>query len=73
MDEFSHKKLRQFRESAGLTQEALARATGLSLSAVTKLERGGIDPSWSTVQRLARALGVNVLAFEAQELHSKRG
>jgi transcriptional regulator with XRE-family HTH domain len=40
-----------------------AKAAGLSVSAVVKLERGGMDPSWSTVQRLAKALGVGTEAM----------
>ena len=56
-------RLRALRESAGLTQQALAVAAELSVSYVAKLERGVADPSWSTVVRLARALGVSVAAF----------
>jgi transcriptional regulator with XRE-family HTH domain len=56
--------LRELREKAGLTQEALARLAGLSTFTVSKLEQGGVDPSWSTVKKLARALGVSVAAFE---------
>jgi transcriptional regulator with XRE-family HTH domain len=52
-----------------MTQEALARATGLGLSAVSKLvEQRGIDPSWTTVQRLAKVLGVSVLKFVDADL-----
>ena len=58
-----NERLRNQREKAGLTQEALARAADLSLSSITKLERGGMDPSWSTIQKLARALGVTCEAF----------
>src|SRR5713101_7863288 len=58
-----HEQLRKLREKAGLTQEALARSADLSLSTVTKLELGGIDPAWSTVQRLAKALGVDCTAL----------
>lgn len=58
-------RLRQLREAAGLTQEALARNANMSLSAVSKMELKDIDPNWSTVQRLARALGVSVSAFDA--------
>ena len=47
-----------------MTQEALARAAGLGTSAVSKLEQKGVDPSWSTALRLAKALGVNTTAFE---------
>jgi transcriptional regulator with XRE-family HTH domain len=57
-------RLRTLREAAGLTQEGLARRADLSHSGVSKLETAGIDPSWSTVIRLAKALGVNASAFE---------
>jgi len=57
-------RLRALREGAGLTQQALAVAAELSVSYVAKLERGVADPSWSTVVRLARALGVSVAAFD---------
>lgn len=62
-----NERLRNLRSAAGMTQEALARSADLSLSMVAKLERGGVDPSWSTIQRLARALGVNCLAFTEDE------
>jgi predicted transcriptional regulator len=58
-----HEQLRRLRETVGFTQEGLARTANLSLSTITKLERGGMDPSWSTVQRLARALGTTCEAF----------
>jgi transcriptional regulator with XRE-family HTH domain len=57
-------RLRELREQAGLSQEALARAAGISTSTVSKMEQRTIDPSWSTVRALARALGVRCEAFE---------
>jgi transcriptional regulator with XRE-family HTH domain len=60
-------KLKEIRARAGLTQEALARAADISLSAVTKLESGKVDPTWGTVQRIAKALGVSVEAFKDEE------
>lgn len=60
-------RLRQLRKAAGLTQEALARNANLSLSALCKMELRNVDPSWSTVQRLARALGVSIAEFDTQE------
>jgi transcriptional regulator with XRE-family HTH domain len=65
MEQFG-KRLKQLREAAGLTQEGLARAAGLSTSAVARIEQRGKDPAWSTVQRLARALGVALSAFEPE-------
>lgn len=60
-------RLKQLREAAGLTQEGLARVAGLSTSAVARIEQRGKDPAWSTVQRLARALGVGVAEFETED------
>jgi transcriptional regulator with XRE-family HTH domain len=56
-------RLKQLRQARGLTQEGLARAAGVTTSAISKLEQLQIDPSWSTVQQLATALGVSVAAF----------
>jgi transcriptional regulator with XRE-family HTH domain len=57
-------RLRRLREEAGLTQQELAERAGMHRFGVAKLERDERQPSWATVQALARALGVNCLAFE---------
>ena len=46
-----------------MSQEDVARASDLSVSTVSKLEQKPFDPSWSTVQKIAKALGVEVTAF----------
>ncbi len=52
--------LRQHRNAAGLTQEDLAERTGLSVDAVSLLERGERRrPHRYTTQRLADALGLS--------------
>jgi transcriptional regulator with XRE-family HTH domain len=60
-------RLKELREAKGLTQEALARAAEVSVSSVSKLEQRDLDPSWSTVQALAAALGVDCTAFAVAE------
>jgi transcriptional regulator with XRE-family HTH domain len=60
-------RLRQLRKTAGLTQEGLARKANISLSALCKMELKNVDPSFSTVLRLARALEVSVAAFDTEE------
>jgi transcriptional regulator with XRE-family HTH domain len=47
------------REGAGLTQNALARRARMTASQVSQVESGKrVDPQFSTVARLAAALGV---------------
>jgi transcriptional regulator with XRE-family HTH domain len=56
-------KLKEARDTAGITQEALARACDLSLSAVRDFERGKKEPSLRNAVKIADALGVSVEAF----------
>ncbi|MBS1860992.1 MAG: helix-turn-helix transcriptional regulator [Actinobacteria bacterium] len=49
--------LREARERAGMSQEALAAAAGLNRTAVGKVERGEAQPKLATVLRLAGGLG----------------
>ena len=51
--------LKQFREAAGLTQEVLAERAGLSVRAISALERGvNRTPRRDTLERLASALAL---------------
>jgi HTH-type transcriptional regulator/antitoxin HipB len=49
--------LRQAREQAGVTQEALARRAKTKKSAISRLENHAEDVRLSTIKRVARALG----------------
>ncbi len=55
--------LRNLRQQAGLTQQALADRAGLPVGSVRNHEQGYRVPSWASVVRLARALGVPTDAF----------
>jgi DNA-binding XRE family transcriptional regulator len=59
-------RLRVLREEAGLTQGELAEKAGCNLFTVAKLEGGRQEPAWPLVLALAKALGVNCLAFIAK-------
>ena len=48
--------LRQYRQTAGLTQQELAERAGLSVHGIQKLERGATRPYRDTAQRLIVAL-----------------
>jgi transcriptional regulator with XRE-family HTH domain len=54
----------RLREAAGVSQYALAKMTGLSAQGLSYLEKSDRTPSWETVQRIAKALGLNYEAFE---------
>jgi len=50
--------VRALREQRQWSQERLAREAGISTGYVARLEKGQHDPSLSTIEKLARALGV---------------
>lgn len=50
--------LRERRLAAGLSQEKLALEAGIDRTFVSLLERGGRQPTLTTLWRLAAALGV---------------
>ena len=48
--------LRTHRLRLGLTQAAVARAAGVSQPLVARIERGNVDPRWSTLKSIVDAL-----------------
>jgi transcriptional regulator with XRE-family HTH domain len=56
-------RLRELREEAGLSQQALAGRAGLTKDGVAQLEQGRRKPAWETVLKLCEALGVSVTEF----------
>jgi transcriptional regulator with XRE-family HTH domain len=57
------REVRAFRKKLGITVSDLARATGLSLGMLSKIENGVTSASLTTLQRLSKALGVPVTAL----------
>src|SRR4051794_16365859 len=56
-------RLKELRNSAGLTQAQLAEKVGIQRESLARLEAGGHDPGWSTVKAICRALCVECTAF----------
>ena len=56
-------RIKQVRKAAGVSLSALAERSGLHREQVAYAERAGIDPRASTLEKLARGLGVPVCAF----------
>src|SRR5215467_3673215 len=55
--------VRAQREQRGLTIASLARMIGVSPAAVSQIESGTVQPSLTTLRKLAGALGVPVFRF----------
>ena len=54
-------RIRAARKAMGLSQDALARRTGMSVTGIARIEQGGItDPHYSTLIAVAQALGISV-------------
>ncbi|WP_210240230.1 helix-turn-helix domain-containing protein [Amaricoccus solimangrovi] len=56
-------EVRLLRKHLGLTVTDIAGSTGISVGMLSKIENGNISPSLSTLQSLARALGVPLTTF----------
>lgn len=56
--------MRRLREERKLTQEQLAFRAGITVSSLSRIERGCTDPGWTTVGKIAKALSVGVAELE---------
>lgn len=64
-------RLRNLRESRGISMRTLATQSGLSANALSMIERGKTSPSVSTLYKLSGALGVSITAFFDSEYEKK--
>jgi transcriptional regulator with XRE-family HTH domain len=53
-------RLKRLREQRAVTQEQLAFDAGITVSALSRIERGLNSPGWITVRRIVDALGVSL-------------
>ncbi|MCF6256049.1 MAG: helix-turn-helix domain-containing protein [Gammaproteobacteria bacterium] len=54
------KRLKTLRKQAGLTQEQLAEATGLTIESISNIERGLFGPKFDNLEKIANEIGVEV-------------
>jgi transcriptional regulator with XRE-family HTH domain len=59
------KALRFCRKTVGLTQRAVADESGIKASYISRLESGEVNPTVSTMEGLAKGLGVDSSKFLA--------
>jgi transcriptional regulator with XRE-family HTH domain len=50
--------IRRMRTERGITQEGLAFRAEVTVATLSRIERGVTNPAWTTVVKIARALGV---------------
>ena len=65
-------RIRRYRESAGLTQEALARAAEIGRVTLVRLEKGEQSPRFKTLKAVADALGLDAPDLLVQPEFSPR-
>jgi transcriptional regulator with XRE-family HTH domain len=61
---FFAQRLKSLRESAGLSQPALAERAGIGVSTLRHFEYGRREPTYATLVKLANGLGVSLSAFD---------
>ncbi len=65
--------LRTARIEAGKTQEDLAHEAGITTTTLARIEGAKTNPSWTTVRRLASALGLHLGGLGEQVEQATRG
>ena len=60
------KEIRKARIDKEMSQQALEGLTGIAFRHLSAIERGDIDPRWSTVVKIAMALEMNLDAVAWQ-------
>lgn len=61
--------IRILRNDQGLSLRDLSERCGLSINAISKIERGENSPTVSSLHQLASALGIHITDFFRQEIH----
>ncbi len=62
----------RLRTDAGLTQSELAERMGTTQSAIARMEGGGSRPSFETLEKLAAAVGADLVVGVGENLSANR-
>jgi transcriptional regulator with XRE-family HTH domain len=65
VDQKLARALRNLREQHGVTQEDLAHAADVTTTALSRIEGGKANPTWTTLARILDALKANLAELEA--------
>ena len=61
------RSVKQQRVKAFMTQEQLAKVAGISLRQLVRIERNEVEPRFSTILKLGKALSVNPSELVGEE------
>lgn len=67
------RNIKYYRAKLGLTQEDLARLSGVYRSHLAGIESGNLNPAVKTIEKIARALNVSVADLFAPGGHDEQG
>lgn len=63
-----HEKLKLVRESREMSQTDLAERSGISIGSIRHIEQGNRLPSFTVLQMISKALGVDLGGWEGLEV-----
>lgn len=72
IDQKLARALRNLREQRGITQEDLAHAADVTTTALSRIEGGKANPTWSTLARILDALNASLAELETALARAKR-
>jgi transcriptional regulator with XRE-family HTH domain len=72
IDQKLARALRSLRELRGITQEDLAHAADVTTTALSRIEGGKANPTWTTLARILDALNASLTELEAALARAKR-
>jgi transcriptional regulator with XRE-family HTH domain len=72
IDQKLARALRSLREQRGITQEDLAHAADVTTTALSRIEGGKANPTWTTLARILDALNASLVELEAALARAKR-
>lgn len=72
IDQKLARALRSLREQRGITQEDLAHAADVTTTALSRIEGGKANPTWTTLARILDALNASLTELEAVLARAKR-
>lgn len=59
-------RARRLEPGVDLSQDALATKAGISVSHLSRLENGEVNPTWGTMRQIAEALDLSVAELAAR-------